>query len=152
MGALRKLRKNSRNSGYAVEPLLPAPQGPADFKPFRKMSEVLLDFAEPLLDGSEDDTLYESIIGFAAICWNISLLDEKDQPWLMKKTVDELARVSKLPRFKAEDLVRMLLERKRTLFADDNRMVADFRFFEEKGEQRLMVMSTLTKAPTAETQ
>jgi hypothetical protein len=152
MGALRKLRRISRNSEYAVEPLLPAPEGPADFKPFRKMSEVLMDFADPLYDGSEDDALFESLIGFAVICWNISLMDEKDHPGLMKRVVNDLVSDTKMPRFEAEDLVRRFIERKKTLFEDDRRMIADFRVYKDKGQDRIMVMSAMTKPRTASSQ
>jgi hypothetical protein len=140
MGGLRKLRRMSGDRHYAVEPLQPKrPPGA------RKMSEVLLEFAEPLLDHLEDDSLFESAIGFAAICWSISLFPDQEQGSLLKKVVGELAKASKLSRFEVEKWVQMLLERKKTLFAGDRRMVADFRVVREKGHHHLFVMSTLVK-------
>lgn len=57
MGGVRKLRRISGDRHYGVKSL--QPKRPPDA---RKMSEVLLEFAEPLLDHLEDDSLFESAI------------------------------------------------------------------------------------------
>jgi hypothetical protein len=57
MGTMRKLRRAGHLAGHRVEPL-------RDRQPpfARKMSEVLLDFAEPLSDTFCHDEDFESVI------------------------------------------------------------------------------------------
>lgn len=134
---------------YAVEPL--RPQQPL---PLGKMSEVILDFAEPLLNTLEedDDEIFEGILRFAGMCWNISLLPEKEQKQMVQTLVNEVGKSDILKRLRVEDDIRMLLERKKAFFADDKRMLMDFRIFEEKGSRRLLAMSAFTKDKPEETQ
>ncbi|MFQ6036291.1 MAG: hypothetical protein ACE5NM_10685 [Sedimentisphaerales bacterium] len=139
MGGLRKLRRKSRKGRYEVEPLRQARA-----LPVRKMSEVLLDFAEPFLETLTDEQ-FEAGISFAAICWNISFLPEREQRKLLRSLVDELGKSDPLARFDVEDCARMLLERRRTLFADDRRMIVNYKVIDEGDSHRLLVMSAFTK-------
>lgn len=139
MGGLRKLRRKSRKGRYEVEPLRQARA-----LPVRKMSEVLLDFAEPFLETLTDEQ-FEAGINFAAVCWNISFLPQKEQQKLLRSLVDELGRSDPLARLDVEDCARMLLERRRTLFADDRRMIVNYKVIDEGDSHRLLVMSAFTK-------
>lgn len=142
MGALRKLRRQAgwRTGGeYAVEPLRPT-----EFPPVRKMSEVLLDFARPLLD-TVDDEGFKNVIIFAALCWNVSFLPEPKQQKDLKKIVDELSKPEPLMRPDLNAWAKALLERKKAFFAADRRMVLDYRVVEEKDSRHLFVTSTLAK-------
>lgn len=141
MGTMRKLRRRSRGKQYAVEPLRPQ----QSFHP-RKMSEVILDFAEPLLDALDDDELFENAINCAVACWNLSFLPEKKQQRQVQAIVNELGKSDQLTRFEFEDCVRMLLERKRILFADEKRIVVNYKIVEEEEDHhRLLVMSVFAK-------
>jgi len=140
MGGIRKLRRRGRGKQYEVEPLRPQQSFPA-----RKMSEVILDFAEPLLDAIDDDELFENAIGCAVVCWNLSFLTEKKQQRQVRTIVNKLDKSDLLTRFEAEDCVRMLLERKRVFFADEKRIVINYKIVEEGDYQRLLVMSTFAK-------
>ena len=137
MGTMRKLRRTSHTPKDRVEPLRHK-QSPLA----RKMSEVLLDFAEPLLDTLDDDEQFEGVISLAALCWNCSFLPPKKQRAQLNTIVNELGKSDRLMRFEIEDCTRMLLERKKALFADDKRMVVDYKVVEEEEGQRLLVMST----------
>jgi hypothetical protein len=139
MGGMRKLRRMSRSTQYEVEPLRPQQSFPA-----RKMSEVILDFAKPLLDAI-DDELFENAIGCAVVCWNLSFLKEKRQQRQVRAIVKKVDKSALLTRFEAEDCVRMLLERKRILFADEKRIVVNYKIVEEEDHRHLYVMSTLAK-------
>lgn len=147
MGGLRKLRRRSRNTQYTIEPL--RPKGPF---PLRKMSEVILDFAEPLLNEIEDDDeLFEDVISFAVICWNISFLPEKEQKKMIHSLVYEMGKSDVLLCLGVQDDIRMLLERKKTFFADEKRMVVNYEIIEENGSRRLLAMSAFTKDRPDET-
>ncbi len=140
MGGMRKLRRRSRSAQYDVEPLWPQQSFHAG-----KMSEVILDFAEPLLDAIDDDELFERAIGCAVVCWNLSFLMEKKQQRQVRSIVNEFDKSDLLTRFGAEDCVRMLLERKKAFFADEKRMVLNYQVVEEEGQHRLLVASVLAE-------
>ena len=140
MGGMRKLRRRSRGTQYEVEPLRPKQSFPA-----RKMSEVILDFAEPLLDDIDDEELFENAINCAVACWNLSFLPEKKQQRQLRAIVNELDKSDPMARLKVEDCVRMLLERKKLLFADEKRMIVEHKVIDEEDRQRLLVMSVLAK-------
>ena len=147
MGGMRKLRRKSRSTQYTVEPL--RPKLPL---PLRKMSEVIVDFAEPLLNTIDDDELFEEVLSFASICWNISLLPENEQKQMAQSLVNDIGKSDILKRLKVEDDIRMLLERKKAFFADDRRMLIDFKVIEGKDSRRLLAMSAFTKDKAEETQ
>lgn len=140
MGGMRKLRRRSRGKQYEVEPLRPQQSFPA-----RKMSEVILDFAEPLLDALDDDELFKNAIGCAVVCWNLSFLTEKRQQRQVRAIVNKLDKSALLTRFEAEDCVQMLLERKRILFADEKRIVISYEIVKEEDHYHLFVTSAFAK-------
>jgi len=148
MGGMRKLRRRSRSTQYKVEPLRqkqPFPLG--------KMSEVIIDFAEPLLNTiDDDDELFEEALRFAGICWNISFLPENERKQIAQSLVNEVGKSDIIKRLKVKDDIQMLLERKKAFFADDRRMLMDLKVFEEKGSRRLLAMSAFTKDKAEETQ
>jgi len=145
MGGMRKLRRRGRGKQYEVEPLRPQQSFHA-----RKMSEVILDFAEPLLDALDDDELFENAIGCAVVCWNLSFLTEMKQQRQVRAIVNKLDKSDLLTRFEAEDYVRMLLERKRILFADEKRIVVKYKLVEEEDHHHLFVTSALAKEDSPE--
>ena len=146
MGGMRKLRR-SRSKRYEVEALRPKQSFRAG-----KMSEVILDFAEPLLNTiDDDDGLFVDVISFAVICWNISFLPEKEQKKMIRSLVDEMAKFDVLLRLGVQNDIRMLLERKKAFFADDKRMVINYEIIEENGSSRLLAMSAFTKDEAEET-
>ena len=138
MSTMRKLRRTIQGSHYKVEPL---PQ--EECLPGRKMSEVLLDFAEPLLDALADDDEFKGAISFAAICWNLSFLPEKGQRKELRYIAHALGGSDALSSSEIEYFARILLERKKAFFADDRRMVVDYEVVEEEDRDRLLVASTL---------
>ncbi len=141
MGGMRKLRRRSRSKQYEVETLRPQHSFHAG-----KMSEVILDFAEPLLNTiDDDDELFEDVISFAVICWNASFLPEKERKKIVCSMVDEMAKSDVLLRLGVQGDIRMLLERKKTFFADEKRMVVNYKIIEENGSRRLLAMSAFTK-------
>jgi len=142
MGALRKIRREAgwkASEKYAVEPLQPKHSSAG-----RKMSEVLLDFAQPLLD-TVDDEAFRLAIFFAAFCWNLSFLSEQEQQKNLKTMVDELSKSDPLIRTDLNAWARAFLERKKDFFAADRRIVVNYEVVEEKDNHHLFVMSTLVK-------
>jgi len=136
--------RRSKAKTYGFEELRPREAFGQEHFPGRKMSEVILEFAEPLLNGIDDESL-QPAIGFAIACWNISFLPETEQHKMLNEAIDELSR-DQLVTLELERMAQLLLERKRTLFAHERRMAVNYEIVKEKDSCRLLVASALTKA------
>ena len=125
------------------------------FVPRTKMSEVLLDFAEPLFAGAtdDDDKYLDAAISFAVICWNCSFLPHKEREKIINAFLDELSMsdVSFRPVFR--ECADLLIERKQVFFKDDTRMILNYKLLQEKDGPRLLVESALAQdySPTNST-
>ena len=92
-----------------------------------KMSQVILNFAQPLLDETEDPEIMKTAVTLAIIAWNASLL-----PAAIREELIQTLTVMDLPfGFKEEDKVarqslEMLIERKKEFFPEYKRLIADF--------------------------
>jgi len=138
MSTLRKLRRTGQMATHRVEPL-------RDRQPLfaRKISEVLLDFAEPVLETFDHPEDFEAMVTLAVLCWNCSLLPANEQRKSLNKVINELGKSDPTTRIEVEDCIRMLMERKKTVFANDRRMIANFEVVEERDGSRLVVVSSL---------
>jgi hypothetical protein len=98
----------------------------------QKMSEVLLDFAKPLLESIDmsDERVLEPALQMAVFIWNYAVIKSGHSPKTLgdgftreiKRTVK--ARRSSDPIFRT--VLETLLERKKSLYPNNNRMIADF--------------------------
>ena len=109
-----------------------------------KMSEVIEDFAEPLLSRAESPEDVKTALLVAMTAWNYSLLDEEakaepDNPHL-KLLADPNAR----------SIFDSLLERKRLLFPDNRRAIIDFELIPNGTEYQFNVVSTLEYVPLSD--
>jgi hypothetical protein len=147
MGGLRKLRRKRRSAKYDVEPLRPAGN-----LHLRKMSEVLIDFAQPLLNEIDDDELFGRAVSFAAICWNLSFMPENEHQKFIRRMVRGFGKFGVFERLQMENWAHMLLERKKAFFAHDRRMLMDYKIIEEEHSHRLLTMSALADSDIGETQ
>ena len=140
MSTLRKLRRTGQMAWHKIEPLRDQQSLFA-----RKMSEVLLDFAEPVSETFSHPEDFKAMITLAALCWNCSFFPSEEQQEQLKAITDKLGKSDPLLRIEVEDCIHMLLERKKTLFANDKRIITDFKIVEEREGPRLLVMSTFVK-------
>jgi len=140
MSTLRKLRRKEHSGEYGIEPLrrYPPPRQ-------RKMSEVLLDFADPILEDL-DDRDFKAAIAFSSLCWNLALLRSEDQRTHLNDAIEAIAESEPFKHRKIQPYVRMLVDRKKALFADDKRLIIDYKVVEEAAGPRLLVMSTPVKS------
>ncbi len=136
MSALRKLIKKGFESSQKIVPLRQK-QAPLT----GKMSEVLLEFAEPLLKNSSDDE-FDIIIGFASLCWNSSFLPKEKQSLTFEKYLIEVPNLDPSICCELNKKFQMLLERKQKFFINDNRIITNFTITCEGKNRRLMVLSS----------
>lgn len=141
MGALRKLKRSSHDNRQRLESI-PRRSWP----PVKKMSEVLLDFAEPLLEACNDEQL-KGAIAIAAASWNMTFLPPEEQKAALDELIMAAAKGDTLSDRETREVLHWLANRKKLLFADDNRIIIDYELVEEEAGPRLLV----TSAPANDT-
>ena len=130
MSTLRKpasrqsgLARKGHSDNHHVQPLR---SSPAESE--KEMSEVLVDFAEPLLENINDESAggFDEAIAFAALCWNLALLSSAEQRAHLREALNAMTGSHLFERRGIEQSIQMLLNRKKTLFADYRRLIVDY--------------------------
>jgi hypothetical protein len=111
-----------------------------------KMSEVILDFAEPLLENCDDNNeLIKKAITTAIIVWNISLLPEKDHDDAIQNISSKLSPSENASNYVAMmSYIDMLMERKKKYFSNNRRAIVSYHFSNVQGGIHLYVASTIS--------
>ena len=107
-----------------------------------KMSEVLLDFVEPLMEFNKDDNSFKKIIILSILVWNLCLNPEDEQEKLKKEIINSMVDEDPETCDTIAQIVEMLMERKRTEFADIKRSIIDYEIVNTEDGPRLNVSST----------
>ncbi|MFM7383928.1 MAG: hypothetical protein ACKO1W_12885, partial [Microcystaceae cyanobacterium] len=109
-------------------------------KNLRKMSEVLLEFATPVLEEAEDFEDCQFCFSMAVIAWNLALLPLEDQAeffkenHFLKNPLDkEDVEMSKF----CMEMIQTLIALKLLHFGKDRRMVEDYQLTENDGDLHL---------------
>ncbi len=135
MGVMRQLRKNlKKNNRYeTVKRKVRSRDGFGKDVRFvsrrggKKMSDTLLEFAEPLIDPLVPNSEQEDKIALAAICWNLSLIpsEEKDEVigGMFSRFKKELGSEDSLL---MDSILEEMLARKKELFPNDKRMIMEW--------------------------
>lgn len=104
--------------------------------PNRKISATFLQFAEPLLEslGSTlSEAQMEKPLMIAWTVWNAVVYADVAQN---NRTLDMIrSSIDQAPETKR--LIEALIARKRARFADDHRLIGEYKLFHQKGEVRL---------------
>jgi hypothetical protein len=107
--------------------------------PDRKISDTLLQFAAPLLDGGPHATeaqMKQSLM-IAWTVWNAVVYADvvaNNQPL-------ESLRASTERDPQSKSLTEQMIDRKRTLFGDDQRLIGEYELYRKGGELRLRAES-----------
>lgn len=99
----------------------------------RRISAAFLDFASPLIEatGPEAGSVeFASILKLAFTAWNAVVLDTVNEDTRFVAAIREATAVEP----GAAALLEQLLERKRLVFGDDNRLVGNYELRQEAGE------------------
>jgi len=104
--------------------------------PNRKISETLLDFSSPLLDAlGKGATKYqvEKVFEIAYTVWNAIVLDtvkdSSEHISMLRQTIEGDPMAS--------ELIEQFISRKKAMFADDLRLIGEYRVTQKRGEWRL---------------
>jgi len=108
-----------------------------------KMSEILIDFAEPLLELVDNE---KAMLTLAMTAWNIAIFPEEDRD----AKIDELV-IKCFPQDDPQSLekiravVGMLVLRKLKMYPDNERILRGWEFIESGDKRTLNVMSTMRR-------
>ena len=104
--------------------------------PDRKISDTLLRFADPILDVLGPDITeaeMERVLMVAWMAWNaVVYADVVGKRDLLDQFYTAMALEPELKRF-----AELLIDRKRTLFGDDERLIGEYKLYRKDGEIRL---------------
>jgi hypothetical protein len=134
------LLKRAQQSDYLKDAQIVA--NPGDME---KMSDVILQFAEPLIQGPAG-VISKNAIRLALAVWNASLLPKAEQLETLKALVDMLPEDDQDARRELAAAFDMLLARKRRYFAKNPRVILDYQITESADMLHLDVISTPGKA------
>ena len=108
------------------------------------MSEVILEFAEPLLDLCGGEKSERTATALAIMIWNLSLFPEKDQDREIEKMCSKLLGSNEAKDHAAfVDYATFLLERKKKYYSDNKKAIVDYQISGYGKTRRLEVASTL---------
>jgi hypothetical protein len=105
-----------------------------------KMSEVIIEFADPLLREAQTEKAYEISIAMAVTCWNLAIMPENKH----EELISEITRTSTSEHYRkdTESVVRMFIERKKLLFSHIRKIVVNHSIQFSEGKMMLNVAST----------
>ena len=104
--------------------------------PTRRISETLLDFAEPVMsvfDGQATDEQLHKGLTLAVTIWNCFVLDGARGT----TTYQDMIRARFGDAWKSQPILREHVERRQKLFHDDMRAISDFQVYRKNGELRI---------------
>ncbi len=108
----------------------------------RSVSEMIIQFAEPLIETSENDKNTRNALEFSIIAWNLSVNKKKDPikvEEILNAYVDSYNEESR--ESVRSDLTK-LISRKEKMFPDENISIADYKLtYDDKGSMNLSVAS-----------
>jgi len=107
-----------------------------------KLSEIILDYAEPLIKNADGISREKSAISFSLCCWNASILPLDEARKQIDPLLDDLA--DRDAAFKEDmlDIFEMMHARKHKLYAHDRRFVIDYSLTENEDGLYLQIAST----------
>jgi hypothetical protein len=112
----------------------------------RKMSEVLLEYAEPLLEELDDFDERKEAMGLAILCWNLSLM-----PFFERMRAETaLMRILRERTGEGPDpsvLVARMTHRKRRLYPELTNVILEYRFTRRAGGENLAIVSMPGRRP-----
>jgi hypothetical protein len=108
-----------------------------------KMSAVVLSFIAPYRHRVDSRPAFERLVVMAILAWNVTIVEEPARQDLIEATRKLVVSQAGSRWGQAfDDLLASLIQRKKRYFADNKRLIFDYRVSETEGEYRVAVVST----------
>jgi len=121
-------------------------QDPLEYVSARKLSEVVLEFAEPLTNPAEGTEGEEKAIRMSVTLWNASLLPKQKALETIKPALDDMAKGDHALTSEFHSMFDMMYDRKQNYFSTDNRFIVEYSLEKNSEGFYLQVASTPFKA------
>lgn len=121
-----------RDRPYMANRINPNPPGK------EKMSEVILEYARPLMESAQTVEEQKKAIGMAIICWNTSFIDPENRDLMITETFAETGEELDSA---TREVIEFMLKRKDDLFPDNKRIIEDW-IIKDRGSQLLFEVAT----------
>ncbi len=112
-----------------------------------KMSEIIIDYAQPLLNVAKNDEEQKKAISIAIAIWNLSLYPKEMQSEYIGK-ITEIMTASRKDSELSEnekEVLNFLMKRKKTLFPEIKRVILDYEYVETPKGFHINVVSNILK-------
>ena len=115
---------------------------PTEYVSANKLSEVILDYAEPLTNVADGIEVEERAIRMSVTLWNASLLPKQKALETMEPALEDMAQGDQLLKSEFYLMFELMYKRKQSLFPNDKRFIVDYTLEENDGDFYLQVAST----------
>ena len=115
---------------------------PTEYVSANKLSEVILEYAEPLMNVADGSELEERAIRMSVTLWNSSLLPKQKALETMEPALDDMAKGDQLLKSEFHMMFELMYNRKQSLFPNDTRFIVDYTLEENDESFHLQVVST----------
>ena len=115
---------------------------PTEYLSVNKLSEVILDYAEPLLRGIDDYQKEIKAIGISITFWNVSLLPKQEALEAIDSALGDMLKGDPQLKNDLYTIYEMMYKRKQNQFSNDKRFVVDYSLDKIEGGFNLQVSST----------
>lgn len=105
-----------------------------------KMSEILVDFAKPLIDSATNEDELRASIRLSVLIWNLSFMSNEEQ----KKMKEDICKMFEYDQHFSQDLklkIELLLNRKEESFSNIKRNIVNYEDLIVNGRIHLEVQS-----------
>ncbi len=110
----------------------------------KKLSETILEFAQPLMDKCENAEQQKKLIDLSVLAWNMSYLSEDHQEQEKEKIIRTLG-VDLEARLIVQELFNYLIARKEAVYSHEKRIVLKYKISETNDKFNLTVASCPAK-------
>ena len=108
-----------------------------------KMSEVIIDFSEPLLNECRNFEEEKKALSLAMFVWNLSLIPKRKQAKSIKEICSETLSLDKDEMKDFMETIKFLLNRKKEFFNNNSRFIMDYQISPNHESFHLNVASTI---------
>lgn len=117
-------------------------QHPLEYASARKLSEVILEFAQPLTNAVEGTEGEEKAIKMSITFWNASLLPKKKALKAIQPALDDMTNDDQALKAEFYSMFDLMYARKESYYPTDKRLIVDYSLEENKEGFYLQVAST----------
>jgi len=112
-----------------------------------KMSDIIIDYARPLLNVAKNDEEQKKALSIAIAIWNLSLYPKEMQSEYIGKITEIMTASRKDSRISEneKEVLNFLMERKKTFYPEIKRVILDYEYVETPKGFHINVVSNILK-------